>query len=1304
MSHLMRPSRLAGLVVATLLPAMIAAQAPAKPVRQGGSPPSGFPRSSTWLPSYSPNSTDCSLTAPGGIGDNTTTSVFGCVWPVGTSNNYVFNSGLQFAGIIGPDGGPWAGDTSGAFIYDMSGNKEHGTALGAIFDSRDSSDTRRWPTYGRIPGGMEGAIYHPGLRGQLRGSDRDVWWLSWEGQASQQVGRRHPLGVVFETRGLGWNAPVGNESILYWVFTLYNVTASDPAAYTALRPDIQPILVRQALEFRRQASDAFGVTLPSAGYTISGLHTALAADFDVGNAGANFSSINVPLSLGFSWQHDFARETFWQFDPRLFGAPLFSGTGFVGAKILQAPQGGTDNRSFITPTGGPSFPAPANVFQLYRYLSANTLGTAGDPPCTINNPAITRICFINTGFPSDTKSMLTAGPATLAPGGSLSFVVAYIFAAPAGGCSAPCTVGPGNPLAVSDAAGLVSVGANKVDSLTGYAGFTDWNGDGAVQGDEIATLPRSLLAKAQLAQAFFDSGFLTPAAPESPDFYLIPGSGSVTVLWRPSTTEGSGDPYFAVAGDPLRLGAGGSAVPNALFDPNYRQFDVEGYRIYRGRTDRPDELTLLAQFDYQGTVTSDFTGQVQPTALCAPELALLTGCPVSFDPPVAGQAPQAKVDIPLVGSIVQVRTGDRIILTDGSSLLLRADTAGAFAGPHCLCDTGVPFVYHDSTVRNSFRYFYTVTAFDLNSWQSGPSSLESPRIVKSVTPSRPATNTTISGSVEVAVYGRGVRMDSVISVDPVLDATTGRFSGSARPADGLTTALLGALVPEAFAAGGSVLIRLDSVEMGEADPAGCCSLVDPGDPTVRYFTIFTDTDTLSVSLSASSAFNQEGQARTEYDAAHPDSVAAARYGLSTDVAIRASLDERVPPVVHVGAWGSGCGLNNFFLFPPTSTTTCYFNGPRWFDGPSLPGDPSRSRNESAPNPTGANCRISGFSPLCSTPGLYSNAGQVTVNGTTQAVTVYVPQAYTQINRRWRNFEFDLGTVTRAADVNVYWAAAGRIDSVIDATHNVPVRFSPRAGSTWGILNADNPGLAASHDARPELTVADLGCVEPLRSLGGPALIYPCTTTAQFEAVARLGPLALFQDADSLDRLAPARSSPGFMLYIAGIPTLFELTSLPVGGSVWTLRSYSGVIWGGQGAGAGGTPEPYQFTGGVRPFTAEGAELRLLLQVTNRVSLAANRDLRQVHTVPDPFYLRSGYDENQSIRFVNLPDRAIIRIYSTSGVLVRVLEHQSTELSGEALWDLTNRGGQRVASGIYFYHVEAAGARRLGRLTVVNQLP
>ena len=71
-----------------------------------------------------------------------------------------------------------------------------------------------------------------------------------------------------------------------------------------------------------------------------------------------------------------------------------------------------------------------------------------------------------------------------------------------------------------------------------------------------------------------------------------------------------------------------------------------------------------------------------------------------------------------------------------------------------------------------------------------------------------------------------------------------------------------------------------------------------------------------------------------------------------------------------------------------------------------------------------------------------------------------------------------------------------------------------------------------------------------------------------------------------------------------------------------------------------------------------------------------------------------------IKFVNLPDQAIIRIYTVSGVLVRALEKNNTT-SNELTWDVRNRNGQFVASGVYFYHIEALNARRVGRMTIVN---
>jgi hypothetical protein len=98
------------------------------------------------------------------------------------------------------------------------------------------------------------------------------------------------------------------------------------------------------------------------------------------------------------------------------------------------------------------------------------------------------------------------------------------------------------------------------------------------------------------------------------------------------------------------------------------------------------------------------------------------------------------------------------------------------------------------------------------------------------------------------------------------------------------------------------------------------------------------------------------------------------------------------------------------------------------------------------------------------------------------------------------------------------------------------------------------------------------------------------------------------------------------------------------------------------------------------------------------------DLDRVHTVPDPYYITNEYEQSTDIKilkFVNLPDKATIRIYSSSGVLVDVLEHNSPAGDGTESWNLQNRNHQVVASGVYFYHIEAGDARRVGRFTVVN---
>jgi hypothetical protein len=126
---------------------------------------------------------------------------------------------------------------------------------------------------------------------------------------------------------------------------------------------------------------------------------------------------------------------------------------------------------------------------------------------------------------------------------------------------------------------------------------------------------------------------------------------------------------------------------------------------------------------------------------------------------------------------------------------------------------------------------------------------------------------------------------------------------------------------------------------------------------------------------------------------------------------------------------------------------------------------------------------------------------------------------------------------------------------------------------------------------------------------------------------------------------------------------------------------------------------------VRPTVAPGLRYRMTVEQQFAVNPDADADLEKVHTVPDPYYVTNPMEittNRKVLKFVNLPARAIIRIYSLSGVLISVLEHNDPMGGGETDWNLRNRNNQFVASGVYFYHLETpTGQERIGRFTVVN---
>jgi hypothetical protein len=91
---------------------------------------------------------------------------------------------------------------------------------------------------------------------------------------------------------------------------------------------------------------------------------------------------------------------------------------------------------------------------------------------------------------------------------------------------------------------------------------------------------------------------------------------------------------------------------------------------------------------------------------------------------------------------------------------------------------------------------------------------------------------------------------------------------------------------------------------------------------------------------------------------------------------------------------------------------------------------------------------------------------------------------------------------------------------------------------------------------------------------------------------------------------------------------------------------------------------------------------------------ANLDAVKIY--PNPW--RSDRHSTHSVTFDNLTVNTQIKIYTVSGHHVKTLP----ESSSTATWDLTNQSGERVASGIYVYHLKAdGGAKKTGQVVVIK---
>ncbi|HUF11535.1 MAG TPA: hypothetical protein VMN78_00380 [Longimicrobiales bacterium] len=1169
-------------------------------------------------------------------------------WPQPTIDQYIYGAGIGLAGIVAADApSAWAGDTIASYFFDARGTSAHDRPITGIYSSTRPEDVAEWPDEGNVAdfpfasGRIEAGPFHAIHAGRAAISDQDTWMLAWEGDPALSHNREHPLGIAVEQRTMQWNAPEGLQSVIFLVYRLTNVT------------DLPVFRDTIAATY----FDGNAGALPAGGWRIDSLFVGFSMDNDVStDFGDNYAQLLPGFEAALTYHQAFTAEEF-DYPADAFYPPFLGNSpGIVASALLHA---GADPGSGSTPgarmmsvlpgTGCSVEFCDPGVVQ-WRYLSGHLGGGA---VCAFPDAVDIRACF-QPSSPLDVKTFQSVGPYSLGPGEQATVVFAMAVAPTA---DVPgLVIGGDNP--PEPPASAPGCGGDPIGTIAAAAGWVstpecpapgEW-----LDPDRVETLEGSLLDRIQIARDFTAHGFLMPSPPERPEFHLLPGDNSVTVIWRPSPTEASGDPYHSIAQDST----------GALYNPNYRLFDVEGYRIYRS-TDRRN-WSEVAQFDHDTTTFVD--------VLCETDRLHATGEPCTEERILGIHDFHGSTR----ERLTQYRPGDVVRTANGNLAVLHADTASA--GHPEMRDTGVPFAWVDTDVRSGFRYYYQVRAFDVNSYRSGPSSLESTSDMKSVIVQPQFATLVEGGLTSWLAGGDGEPLDADAPL-PTIESLTGVFSGPMPPSNALELAFSPTIVR--FLPAFRLVVTIDSVKPVAQSSGRCVNgyaggNVLPNGPCWEMY-LTTDRDGVIGSGIASGytpiwdSFVEPGHVSHPVfdDTIAADSASLAAAGAATEFfEYTASGDVELDESIFSSTF-EGQSNRRFGHIA---------GGSRWFDG----------ETETAPHPA----RFIRVGDLAAADTIWSPD----VHHTPQNATTSQFPASADI--QWHGYV--LSGIARAADFRVTWQNGTIV--VEDVSHAVPVPFKPTAQQNWGFVRDGNGNDMIDWKDFDHVD----GVSQLLEEAGATHDDDPLTRT-RYSAI----PVVMQTSTSGAFPASLVATGRGFGLYLNTQRFIFETPggALPPNGTVWTLRTYHGVVTATNGSTM--TPTEYRFVdsgsafGGangirqLRPPMVPG--LRVVFEGTP-ARFEGAPDLTRIHTVPDPYYYHSFFgpdDRGRLIRFVNLPPQATLRIFSLAGVLVDVINHNDPT-SGIATWDLRTRDGATAASGVYFFHVATpAGEQHIGRFTIVT---
>jgi len=102
----------------------------------------------------------------------------------------------------------------------------------------------------------------------------------------------------------------------------------------------------------------------------------------------------------------------------------------------------------------------------------------------------------------------------------------------------------------------------------------------------------------------------------------------------------------------------------------------------------------------------------------------------------------------------------------------------------------------------------------------------------------------------------------------------------------------------------------------------------------------------------------------------------------------------------------------------------------------------------------------------------------------------------------------------------------------------------------------------------------------------------------------------------------------------------------------------------------------------------------------------------IRVVPNPYVATNAMEpavsniylnQRRRIMFTNIPASCTIKIFTSSGILVDIINVDNPAREGIVHWDLLSKEGLEIAAGMYFYHIksEETGDEKMGKFAIIK---